>query len=118
MDSNPLGYSGTKPDGHAYNIYQRQRVGEPQFRNRNPYCLRMASPRMTAISSSALPGYSRISEPNLVFAGDNVHPHPLLGLIKFGPYGLRFGAPSNVRIAALAPASEMPKLRGLIAELE
>jgi len=73
---------------------------------------------MTAAISSELPGYSTISEPNLIFAGDHLHVHPLLGLLKFGPYGLRFGAPSSVRIAALAPKADMPKLRGLISELE
>jgi hypothetical protein len=35
-----------------------------------------------------------------------------------GPYGLRFGAPSRLRLALLAPREHMGKLRALVQELE
>lgn len=65
----------------------------------------------------ALAGYSALPEPELLFANNKKHKHPLLGLIANGPYGLRFGAPSKLRTALLAPTSEMPLLKKLIEEL-
>ncbi|HET7570364.1 MAG TPA: nuclease PIN [Gammaproteobacteria bacterium] len=64
-----------------------------------------------------LAGYATIPEPELLFAGSNKHKHPLLGLIAHGPYGLRFNAPSRVRIALLAPQKQIPRLSGLVDEL-
>ena len=40
-----------------------------------------------------------------------------MGLIEHGPYGQRFGAPSQVRLAMLAPRSDIPRLTNLVAEL-
>ena len=71
---------------------------------------------MTAVSP-ALSGYSALPEPDLLFAGNRPHKHPLLGLIKHGPYGLRFGAPSRVRLALLTPRDHSAKLGGLLQEL-
>jgi hypothetical protein len=64
------------------------------------------------------PAYSALPEPNLLFDRDQLHPHPLLGLINNGPYGLKFGFPSRLRLALLAPKADMAKLRGIVAELE
>lgn len=71
---------------------------------------------MTVISSE-LGGYTTLPEPELVFAGNYTHKHPLLGLISHGPYGLRFGSPDCIRFAALTPKNDSGKLRGLINEL-
>lgn len=68
--------------------------------------------------STELPAYSVLPEPELLFAQDRRHPHPLIGLIQNGPYGLKFGAPSTLRLALMAPQADMGKLRGLVAELE
>jgi hypothetical protein len=43
--------------------------------------------------------------------------HPLVGLLRCGPYGLKYGAPATLRLALLAPKLHMQKLRGLVAEL-
>lgn len=72
---------------------------------------------MTA-ASPALSGYTALPEPNLVFAGDNLHKHPLLGLIRNGPYSLRFGTPRRLRLAVLTPGEHMAKVNTLIDELE
>lgn len=64
-----------------------------------------------------LSGYTTLPEPDLLFAGDHRHKHPLLGLIANGPYGLRFAAPSKVRLAILAPRRDMGKLSVLVTEL-
>lgn len=66
---------------------------------------------------SEMSGYTTIPEPDLLFAGDRTHKHPLLGLIENGPYGLRFGAPSSIRFAILAPSRDRVKLTKLIDEL-
>jgi hypothetical protein len=67
--------------------------------------------------TAALAGYLSLPEPELLFANGKKHKHPLLGLIAHGPYGLRFGAPSRVRTALLAPRQEMARLTNLIEEL-
>jgi len=64
-----------------------------------------------------LSGYSSVGEPDLMFAGSEHHTHPLVGLIKYGPYGLRYGTPSVLRLALLAPKDHMQKLKGLVGEL-
>ena len=70
------------------------------------------------VSASELCGYTSLPEPDLMFAGNHTHKHPLLGLIANGPYGLRFGAPSQLRLALLAPRHDMVKLTNLINELK
>lgn len=68
-------------------------------------------------AGSELCGYTTLPEPDLVFAGSKTHKHPLLGLIENGPYGQRFGTPSRLRLAILAPARDLTRLKGLVGEL-
>lgn len=72
---------------------------------------------MSALASE-LSGYSFVPEPELRFADDGRGKHPLMGLVQHGPYGLRYGAPNALRLALLAPARDLGKLRGLVTELE
>lgn len=67
--------------------------------------------------TSELSGYTTLPEPELMFAGNKAHMHPLVGLLRCGPYGLKYGAPATLRLALLAPKLHMQKLRGLVAEL-
>lgn len=67
---------------------------------------------------SEISGYTTLPEPDLVFAGNKTHKHPLLGLINHGPYGLKFGTPTRIRLALMAPKSDLHRLRGLVGELE
>ena len=66
---------------------------------------------------SELCGYIPLPEPELLFHGNRRHKHPLLGLIQNGPYGLRLGTPTKLRLALLAPLRDMSKLADLTAEL-
>lgn len=68
-------------------------------------------------ASVELAGYAAIPEPELLFAENKKHKHPLLGLIAHGPYGLRFNAPSRVRVALLAPREHIFRLSRLVDEL-
>ena len=52
-----------------------------------------------------------------MFAGSALDKHPLRGLITNGPYGLKYGAPSTLRLALLAPSAHLNQLRRLVAEL-
>lgn len=70
------------------------------------------------LNKSQLPGYSRIPEPELIFNNDKVDTHPLRGLINNGPYGAKIGFPSQVRIAFLAPPGMLPKLEGILKEVQ
>lgn len=72
---------------------------------------------MSALASE-LSGYSFVPEPELRFADDGRGKHPLMGLVQHGPYGLRYGTPNALRLALLAPARDLGKLRGLVTELE
>lgn len=69
------------------------------------------------VSVSELSGYTNLPEPDLLFAGNKKHKHPLLGLISHGPYGLRYGEPSSIRFALLALKNDLPKLATLVKEL-
>lgn len=68
--------------------------------------------------TSELCGFTAIPEPELLFAGIKKSKHPLLGLINHGPYGRRFGTPSKVRVALLAPEQDLARLKHLVSELE
>ena len=46
-----------------------------------------------------------------MFAGGYRDKHPLRGLIKHGPYGLKYGTPSTLRLALLAPQANLNQLR-------
>lgn len=67
--------------------------------------------------TSPLPAYSTVPEPELVFDGGKTDRHPLRGLINHGPFSLKFGAPSVVRFAIVAPQSDMDRINGLVREL-
>jgi hypothetical protein len=66
---------------------------------------------------SELPGFSVIPEPDLLFARNKRDKHPLRGLLAHGPYGLKYGAPSTLRLALLAPQANLNQLRKLVQEL-
>lgn len=66
---------------------------------------------------SAFPAYTTLPEPVLLFHRGQTDPHPLRGLLKHGPYSLRFGAPASVRFALLTPKRNLDKLKGLVSEL-
>ena len=66
---------------------------------------------------SEFPGYTALPEPDLLFHNGRTGKHPLVGLIEHGPYGQLFGAPSQVRLAMLAPRSDITRLTSLVAEL-
>lgn len=63
------------------------------------------------------PSHLTLPEPDLLFHAKKVHPHPLMGLIEHGPYGLKLGVPSALRFALLAPRLHSNKLQGLVNEL-
>src|SRR5690242_4050504 len=67
---------------------------------------------------SALSGYTTLPEPELLFAGNKLCKHPLLGLIEHGPYGLKYGAPATLRLALVAPRLHQGRLPTLIRELD
>ena len=72
--------------------------------------------------NSALHGYWRLDEPLLAFDATDaaqVAVNPLVGLQRFGPFSARlsdrFGG--TIRIALLAPAEDLPRLRQQLNEL-
>src|SRR6266446_982054 len=66
---------------------------------------------------SELPGFLTIPEPALMFAARKLDKHPLRGLIAHGPFSLKYGTLSSLRLALLAPRANLQQLRGLVAEL-
>lgn len=68
--------------------------------------------------ASQVSDFSTIPEPELLFSGGGQHKHPLIGLFRHGPYGLRYGAPNALRIALLAPQGDLKGLRALVLELQ
>jgi hypothetical protein len=68
--------------------------------------------------AAELSGYTTLPEPDLVFAGGRTSKHPLIGLINHGPYGLKFGVPSKLRLALIAPKANLDKLTRLVHELK
>jgi len=64
-----------------------------------------------------LPGFSKIPEPDLMFAAGGLDKHPLRGLIEHGPFGLKYGTPATVRFALIGPTAQLRQLRGVVAEL-
>ncbi len=69
-------------------------------------------------NAGELSGYATLPEPELIFAGGRTSKHPLIGLINYGPYGLKFGTPTKFRLALLAPKTNMGKLTQLVQELK
>ena len=73
---------------------------------------------MIVDQQSEICGYSILPEPDLVFNGGRTHKHPLMGLVDYGPYGLKFGTLPSVRFALVAPERDLDKLHGLVNELK
>ncbi len=67
---------------------------------------------------SNLPAHSILSEPDLLFKGNNTDPHPLRGLVRHGPYSANLGYPGQVRLAYLAPEQHLRKLDAIVSELQ
>lgn len=67
---------------------------------------------------SNLPAHSILSEPDLLFNGNNTDPHPLRGLLRHGPYSAGLGYPGQVRLAYLAPEQHLHKLDAVVSELQ
>src|SRR6478609_2489975 len=67
---------------------------------------------------SEICGYSELPEPDFLFSGNQKSKHPLLGLINYGPYCLKFGVFSQLRFALLAPAKDIVRLKNLVEELK
>ena len=66
---------------------------------------------------SNLSTHNKIDEPKLMF-GENEHDtHPLLGLIKYGPYSKKYGYLSEIKIASIAPKGLLYKIDSLVSEL-
>jgi hypothetical protein len=65
----------------------------------------------------ALSAFSTIPEPDLIFARGSRDKHPLRGLINFGPFGLKYGTPSRLRLAILGPSANIRQVQGLVREL-
>ena len=77
----------------------------------------------TASRPYDLPGHFVLHEPGLRFGSSDardVDPHPIRGLLRFGPYSRdKISAVSNpIRIAMIAPAGENYRLVNQIRELE
>ena len=71
---------------------------------------------MTVVSE--LSGYTSLAEPDLLFFGGAKHKHPLLGLVRHGPYGLKFRTLNQLRLAIVAPAKDLRRLTQLVTELK
>lgn len=69
------------------------------------------------MTASELSGYSTLPEPELLFANKKLHRHPLVGILKHGPYSVQLGTPSQLRLALLAPKAELHRLQSLLQEL-
>lgn len=67
---------------------------------------------------SILPAHAMLPEPRLLFQGSQTDIHPLRGLSQYGPYSAALGLPGQVRLAYLAPAAYIPKLDGIVSELQ
>ena len=70
-----------------------------------------------ANDASSLPGHSVLREPRLLFGGGQTDTHPLRGLSQHGPYSATLGLLRHVRLAYLAPVEFMPKIDGIVSEL-
>ena len=98
-------------------VQSQRRSGQPPLRRKQPHRLHPQVDGLTA-NPSELPGYTTLPEPELLFHNDRTGRHPLVGLIDYGPYGQRLGAPSRMRLALLAPRGDMPRLARLVDELK
>ena len=76
-----------------------------------------------SVSNSFLPPYSVLSEPKLLFHPeriDDVHVHPLLGLLEFGPFSrsLVNAVLDPIRLAVICPDGGVAHVDELLRELE
>lgn len=69
------------------------------------------------VQTSALPGYTAVPEPELLFDKNKLFRHPLVGLIEAGPYSARLGFPASLRLAVVSRDTDLQRVRGLISEL-
>jgi hypothetical protein len=68
------------------------------------------------LNNSQLPAQSKVNEPELRFRhGTDIH--PLRGLIKHGPYGLKLGFPKQVRLAMLSQKNDAHAIEFTIKQL-
>lgn len=67
--------------------------------------------------NSELSAYQSIPEPALIFSNGESDIHPLRGLVSYGPYSQALGVPTRVRLAFLAPRTDLHKLDSVAAEL-
>ena len=65
-----------------------------------------------------LAGYTKLAEPELLFAEGGRHRHPLLGLLNHGPYSKQLDTPTKLRFAVVSMERDMGKLLGIIDELK
>ena len=70
-----------------------------------------------------LPAHMRFREPELLFHPERKQdrsPHPLLGLVQFGPYSrsMLSYVEDPLRVAVIASHGDLPRVDGLLAELE
>lgn len=70
-----------------------------------------------------LPVHGVIGEPDLLFHPDRMEdrsPHPLLGLLQYGPYSRSLVNPvlDPIRLGVICPAGEMARVRRFVAEFE
>jgi len=73
--------------------------------------------------TSALPGHFRLMEPDLLFHPDRQQdrdPHPLIGLLKFGPFSRSLVNPvlDPIRVASIFPTAFRNRVRSLFREFE
>jgi len=78
---------------------------------------------MTYMQASLLPAYVVHKEPELLFSATDPkarHPHPLLGLVRYGPYGSSQLAcvSSPIKVAAIAPHGRLHEVERLVAEFQ
>ncbi len=71
----------------------------------------------------ALPGHYRIEEPHLLFHPDREQdrdPHPLMGLLRFGPFSRSLINPvlDPIRVATIFPMGFRGRVRALLREFE
>lgn len=66
---------------------------------------------------SEISSYTVLPEPELLFSANKTHKHPLQGLIQHGPFGLKYGTPSALRLALVEPRSGSGKLKSLVGEM-
>lgn len=65
----------------------------------------------------ALPAYTSVPEPELLFDAGFRSKHPLTGLIDAGPYSAKLGILGALRLAVICRERDLPKLKQIVREL-